>query len=308
MSNDDKNVDNNTSPQVPDPNSPEVDKISDADLEAAIHGKTVEELEAEKKSAPDSASKDNTDPLKDPADKDGADPKSDESNEQKDLTALQEELEQQKKNYAELRKKSTQDWQASAEAKKAHDELQKSFKVAIDKLNEVSTKKVDPAQFMEELQTDGLAAIEKHFNIKDKVDGALQATNDIITDLKKTVSTQSYDIEFMRRVNDGKNHPNFAELEPKMAEIAADPHCPVDRSAPIGQQLDAYYSLAVKSSSGEAVKKAHEQGKRDAEKQLAKEAKTGIASSGKGTSGEPVDLYTVPLEQLEKMLPKADRD
>ena len=307
---DKKKVDNGTSPlDGANPNDPDVDKISDADIEAAIHGKDAPDVDPDpaKSPAPDSASGGDVDPLKDPTDNsDGKKPL--ESNEQQDYDALKTELEQKTKSYDELRKKSTQDWQAAAELKKTHDEMQESLELAINKLNETAIKKVDPAQFMEDLQTKGPAALDEHLDIKGKIDAARKEDRDSIMALKKTAASQNYELAFMKRVYDTKNYPDFAELEDKMTEIAADPHCPVDKHAPVEQQLDSYYRLAVDSSSGEAVKKAREEGKLDAEKQLAKEAATNIGGSGKGTGGTPVDLHSIPLDRLEKLLPKADRD
>ena len=161
---------------------------------------------------------------------------------------------------------------------------------------------------MEDLQTKGPAALEEHLGIDARIKDATKEYQESIAEMKKANATQKYELEFMKRSTDSEHYPDFAKLEDKMVEIAKDPHCAVDKTAPIEQQLDAYYRLAVDSSSGKAVKEAHAQGKRDAEKQLAKEAKTNIAGSGKGTGGNPVDLYNVPLEQLEKLLPKADRD
>lgn len=309
MSDIDKEVDNATPPlKDVDPNNLEVDKISDADIEAAIHGKDEDgEKEPTKKGAPESASNDDTDPLKKSADN-SDDQKSIESNEQQDYEKLKAELEQKTKSYDELRKKSTQDWQQAAEMKTRHEELENSLKTAINKLNETAKQKVDPAQFMEDLQTKGPAALDEYLGIEEKIKASTKEHRETITEMKKTVATQKYELEFMKRSNDSEHYPDFAKLEDKMVEIASDPHCPVNKTAPIEQQLDAYYRLAVDSSSGKAVKQAHEQGKRDAEKQLAKEAKTNIAGSGKGTGGTSVDLYKVPLEQLEKLLPKADRD
>ena len=305
---DEPKVDNDTPSPLKniDPHSSEADKISDADIEAAIHGKTEEEFEAEKKPAPESAPED-ADPLKEPANKSG-EPEPSGFNEQKGYDALQAELEQQKKNYDELRRKSTQDWQSAAELRKAHEELQSSFKTAINKLNETAVKKVDPAQFMEELQTEGPSAISKHFDVDAKVYDALKPLQDNNTELNKKVASQEYTIEFLKRVADAEHYPDFAKMESKMAEVAADPQNGVNTQAEIGEQLDSYYRLAIDSSSGKAVDAAREDGKRAAEKQLAKEAKTGLAGSGKGTSGSPVDLYDVPLERLEAMLPKAERD
>lgn len=285
----------NTKPSIPDPTDPEANKVTDADIEAAIK-------EVDVNPAPEVSEE--KEPSESPADKD--EPKSEELTTQQRLDELKSQFDQQQKNYEELRSKATRDWQAKAELEKQHEELQGSFEKAIQKVNEVADANYDPEQWMEDLKSQGPKKIDER--IEQRLAEKEAQRNKATKEAKAITDALEFEVQFLRRMVDQESYPGFAALENKMDAIASQPDCPVNKSAPISTVLDSLYKLAVESSSGDAVKEAIETGKKEAEKQIAKEANTSLADGGKGTVGAPINLWKVPLEKLREHLPKADRD
>lgn len=222
---------------------------------------------------------------------------------QKSIQKLEDELSQSNKNYDELRRKATQDWQSAAEQKRQYEQMQKSMESMVDKLNSLNREKVDPEQFMEDLKSQGPKALDNY--IKSYVD-PLKEKNEKATEArKKADNIRNYEIQFLRRSVNTEKYPGFANMEDKMNELAAKPDCPVNLQGDIGEVLDALYKLSKDSSSDNAVKKALDKGAEQERKRLAKEAKTGVAGSGRSRSSSEVpDLYNMPLEKLRAMLPK----
>lgn len=224
------------------------------------------------------------------------------------LQAIQSELEQTKKNYDELRSKSTRDWQAAAEQKRQFEQLQTSVEQLVERLNDQAIEHVDPEQFMEDLRSQGPKALDKYIN--PKIDALKQKSDKVSKDKEQQEWIRDYETQFLRRAVNQVKYPGFAELEDKMNEIAGSPNCPVNLNQEVGVVLDSLYKLAKESSSENAVKKARDKGAEEERKRLAKESKTTIAGSGaKKSSSAAPDLYNLPLEELRKMLPKnPDRD
>lgn len=289
--------DDNATPPIPDPKDPESNKVSDADIDAAIKG-------TQEPAKPATDASDDADPLK--ATNKGKEPAEPEKDAQQRLDELQSQYDQVQKSYDELRSKSTRDWQAAAELKKSHEDLENSFKKAVEKVGKLADASFDPEQFAEKFKTQGPKALDEYFD--DKLAIGNSQRNKEVSELKNNNASLTYEVEFLRRAHDSKKYPGFIELEDKMNEIASAEDSPVNKNAPIGKVLDSLYKLATESSSGEAVKKALETGKNKAEEQLAKESKTTLAAGGKGTVGAPVDLWKIPLDKLKEKLPKAERD
>lgn len=241
-----------------------------------------------------------------PADKSGK-PEDGSLKETTSLDSLQDKYNQLDKNNAELRKTWTQDRQRFAELRKQNDELNDTVKNMVSEFGKLSRKKVDPTQFMEKLKTQGPSALDEYFGSELKAERANYDKN--VTELQDNLRVMEFKLEYVTRATNSKEYPDFVALEPKMNEIASAPDCPVDRNAPMGDRLDALYKLAVESSSGDAVKLAREQGKKAGEAQLAKEANSSVAGSGKSYGGGPViDPHTMDLEKLRKVIGVADRD
>jgi hypothetical protein len=172
----------------------------------------------------------------------------------------------------------------------------------------------DPEQFKNELFTKGPQALEGWLQKKLQSQlGAIQEKYDKELDQQRQENTAlRMRYEVASRHADSENYPNFAELYPKMLELAKDEKCPVDFSKPIEESLDALYNLAKVQSSEEAVKIAVAQGKTKAEAEAARESKTTVATSGrKGTSTSP-NLESMAMGDLEKLVVQmhgiADRD
>lgn len=228
-----------------------------------------------------------------------------EFNAQTKIQELQKQLEQNQKNYDELRSKSTKDWQSSAERDRQFEALQASMGKLVEKFNQSAIEKEDPEQFMENLKTQGPKYLDKYItrhtdalkakHEEDKQEGA------------KETSVLRYENAFMKISRDTKQYPGFEGLESKMNEIAASPDCPVNLQQPIPIVLKALYKLASTSSTDENLRKAKNLGAEQERIRLAKEAQTSVVGSGKSKSNSAVpNLYTMPLDKLRDSLPKSD--
>lgn len=242
----------------------------------------------------------------DPTDKTGK-PEDGSLKESTSLDSLQDKYNQLDKSNSELRKTWTQDRQRFSELRKQNEELNSAVKNMVSEFGKMSRKKVDPTQFMEKLKTQGPSALDEYFGSELKAERADYDKN--VTELQDNLKVMEFKLEYVTRASNAKDYPDFAALEPKMNEIANAPNCPVDRNAPMSDRLDALYKLAVESSSGDAVKLAREQGKKAGETQLAKEANSSVAGSGKSYGGGPViDPHTMDLERLRKVIGVAERE
>ncbi len=223
------------------------------------------------------------------------------------LDALQDKYNTLDKSNAELRKTWTQDRQNFSEIRKQNETLNETVKNMISELGKMSRKAIDPTQFMEKLKTQGPSVLDEYIGSTLKAE---RADNDKkVVEMKDQLKVMEFKFEYQTRALNSKDYPDFRVLEDKMNEIANAPNCPVDRNAPMGDRLDALYKLAVDSSSGEAVKLAREQGKKAGETQLAKEANSSVAGSGKSNAGGPViDPHTYPLDKLRAVIGVAERD
>ena len=197
---------------------------------------------------------------------------------QKNYDVLRSEFEKVSKNYSELRKEFTRRTQNESELQKKMDSL-------LETISKATETPINPEQFIRDLQTQGPKALEPHFKkwvepIKIEYDKALEEKDNHIFALQR-------DFTLARMRTDSSNYPDFTKLETVMKEIAEDDNCPVDFDKPVNEIYHALYKLAKDRSAEQAVKLAHEEGKKDAELQLAKEAKTTVAGGGK-TGGTTV--------------------
>ena len=292
---------------------PEIDKLkfpTAGGQEGKPDDKAAAEIEAEAKAkadadalaAADAALKVDND-HQGTASKDGQE--GDEFNAETSHQKLEKDFEQMKKNYDELRSKSTRDWQSSAERNRQFEAMQASMSQIVDKFNDLSTEKEDPEQFMENLKSQGPKYLDKYIDRRTESIKTAQETDK--QDRDKETSILRYENAFMRLSRDKENFPGFEELESKMNALASDPNCPINLTQPIPVVLKALYKHVATSSTDENVRKAENVGAEKERLRLAKEANTAVVGSGRSKSSTPaVDFHKIPLDKLRQMLPKSD--
>lgn len=215
------------------------------------------------------------------------------------------------KSYDELRKEFTRRTQHEAEMVRKLQSIEEYNQRLAEQLAKATEKPFNIEQFKRDWETHGPKALDDYFGNKLK---ALEEKYTRQLNDERMARTQvNAQLELYARRGDSENYPDFEKLEEKMTAIANDPSCPVDLTKPIAQVLDALYKLAREQNSSEAVKMAESLGRKKAEAQLAKEAKTSVAGGGKTQGGIPSDLSQIKdfkkLEQIvEGMVGIADRD
>lgn len=208
------------------------------------------------------------------------------------------------KSYDELRKqftKVTQDYSRDRRTwNTTLSELQ-AIKSSNAKLAEMISKaterQVSPEQLMSELQTQGLKALDPYFDRK--LQGATAQLQNAYTEQANKALLLEAQFEKLVRRMDTANYPDFQQLEAVMQEIADAEDCPIDWNQPTPVIYDTLYKLARSHSSEDAVKAAEEFGRKQAERQLGKEAATAVPGSGKGSVS--TDLSKIPLDQLRAL-------
>lgn len=211
------------------------------------------------------------------------------------------------KSYEELRKEFTRTTQNYARDRKTWNQtlnemqaMKQSQAQLAELLSKATEQPVDPAQFWQDLQSQGPKAFDGY--LKKHVDSATKAIQEAYTEQANKALGLEIKFEKMSRRMDSKNYPDWDKLEPIMNEIA-DPDnnepTPIDWNQPIGLVYDALYKLARSRSSEDAVKAAEQFGKAQAEKQLGKEAATAVPGGGKGGSvtTDPRNMTAPQLRQ-----------
>lgn len=186
------------------------------------------------------------------------------------------------KNYAELRKFSTQQSQSYSALKKQLEDLTAVFK-------EATKEEISPEDFMKALQSQGVKAFDP---LKQQWTGELKSEYDKrIEAIQAERTNDRVQIEELRRTVDTVNYPDFQKLKPVMNEIANAEHSPIDWSQDIGLIYDTLYKLAKAASAETAIKEAHSQGLKEAEAKVARESGTAVATGGKAASvSNPADI------------------
>jgi len=302
-----KELDNQGAPKSGGQGKETEDTAEDlAKMRQALIDQDTKNVDDKLKASDASSTKDPVKKEEGPTDKAGK-PTDEGSKEPTSLDVLQDKYNQLDKNNAELRKTWTQDRQSFSELRKHNDELNNTVKNMVSELGKMSRKAVDPTLFMEKLKKQGPSVLDEYFGNTLKAERADYDKK--VKDMQEDMRVMEFKMEYKARALNATDYPDFVTLETKMNDIANSPNCPVDRNAPMSDRLDALYKLAVNSSSGEAIKLAREQGKKAGEAQLAKEANSSVAGSGKSNAGGPViDPETVPLDKLRAIIGVAERD
>jgi len=210
---------------------------------------------------------------------------------------LIERYTKQERSYKELQKHATQQSMKAAELEKKLDKLLTSFEKA-------TQVEIDPQQFIRDVNERGHAPIVELIGKEvEKVRNALIEENGKITSAQETkIYKLEADLLIERMGRDTKNFPGFDEMKEKFGEILDDPECPVREDLPIFDQLQALYNIAKTRSADTAVILAKEEGKKEAENQLAKEAKAHTAGGGKTAGTTEPDWDNMPLDKHRKLL------
>lgn len=210
---------------------------------------------------------------------------------------LIEKYSKQERSYKELQKHATQQSMKAAELEKKLDKLLTSFEKA-------TQVEIDPQQFIRDVNERGHAPIVELIGKEvEKVRNAIIEEHGKITSAQETkIYKLEADLLIERMGRDTKNFPGFDDMKEKFGEILDDPECPVRQDLPIFDQLQALYNIAKTRSADTAVILAKEEGKKEAETQLAKEAKAHTAGGGKTAGTTEPDWDNMPLDKHRKLL------
>ena len=214
------------------------------------------------------------------------------------------------KSNKELRAEFTRRSMELSEVKKQLSEMGLTTKQIAEALAKATETRIDPAQFMRDLQEKGPEALESYLEkkwgakekaIREEYDKKIKESEHINKEL-------TYNVEEYKRERDSDNYPGWKELIPAMKELCADPTTPIDFKQPAGIVLDALYKLARDRNGDLAVQKAASLARKEAEEAIAKESRTSIATGGKTGTATPKDPRTMSLSDLEQAIGVADRD
>lgn len=210
------------------------------------------------------------------------------------------------KSYDELRKQFTKVTQDYSKDRKTWNQtlnelqtLKQSQTKIAELLSRVTEQPIDPAQFLQDLQTHGPKAMDGYVNKRIQAETE-KLQSQYVEQANKALLLEEK-LEKMSRRMDKTNYPDFEQLEPIMAEIAdpSNEDCPIDFNQPVGVIYDALYKLARSRSSETAVLAANEAGRREAEATIRKEAASAVPGGGKGVSTTP-DLKGMSAAQLRQ--------
>ena len=223
---------------------------------------------------------------------------------QKSYEDLKLNFDKVNKSYSEIRKEFTRRTQHEAELQKKLDTVME----AISKSQEVP---IDPEAFIRDLRTQGPKALDAYLQkfidpLKKDYEGKLSAQSQENLALRCEFGKE-------RRRRDSVNYPDFEKLEPVMQELIDDPKCPVNWNMPVDDCYDALYKLAKDRSAEQAVVEAKKLGRSEAEKELARESATGVASGTRSPGAKELDWSKMTdvdkmRDALVKQFGVADRD
>lgn len=204
-------------------------------------------------------------------------------------------------SYNELRKKlNAQGSEKNAYAKELQDIKERNARIE-EMLRKATTPQHDPAKFSEELSARGpeyiLDLVKQH---KDQIVGEYEKK---LASIESNFQKEQNNRAVNQRIADPENYPNFKELSPVMAELYQANMEFFDSNYPsVDDRLDALYTATKLQHSQDAIKKAQELGKSQAEAELAREAHTGVAAGGKQTAPRAIDPSKMTSQQLRDYL------
>jgi len=204
------------------------------------------------------------------------------------------------KNYQELRAWTTRASQENAALRKQINEQNASLKQLTEMFTKATEKPYDPDQFMEEFRQQGPKFIEKQLEaaLTSKVSAYAERMDSIQSELA-AVRTEAA-VKDCRL--DSANFPDFQKLEPDMQKILDSGVIPQEevQSKPLPELLNQLFQMAKLQHSQEAIKAAESNGRKAAEAELAREARSGVAGGGRVVGQMSTDLKTASAAELKK--------
>lgn len=201
------------------------------------------------------------------------------------------------KSYNELRKKLSEQGAERNEYRKQFEALTTQQKQILEALAKATERPYDPDQFMEEFKTQGPTYLQKL--VEEKLNKEKQTFQEELGGLKEELEALQIERAVEARKQNKEKYPNFAELESEMAAIF-NANANFYLQLPLNDRVDALYNQAVLRHSQEALKVAGELGKKQAQAELANEAKSGVAGGGKATGSSAADFSKMSASDMRK--------
>jgi hypothetical protein len=209
------------------------------------------------------------------------------------------------KNYQELRAWSTRVAQDNATSRKQIEALTAQIKQMTDLITKATEKPYDPDQFMEEFRNQGPEFLKKHLEAgwKEKESALMQQ----IEAAKAAIVGLRIDSAVRSLRADTAGHPDFAKLEPEMQKLLDSGVIPQSeiQSKPENELLEQLYQMAKLQHSQDAIKAAEANGRKAAETELAREARSGVAGGGRVTPNQVLNPENMTLAQYREFCAKA---
>lgn len=210
-----------------------------------------------------------------------------------------------RKSYDELRPQYTKATQELSRLKrdfgmttKELQSMKQSQEEFAKRLAEATEKKIDPTEFIRDLQTQGPKAFDNY--LKKHLDSLRSEYKSSHEKVVQQNAVLEANLEVMKRERDTKNYPNFSDLKDKMQELADSGKVPDEVfGKPTGEVYDYLYNLVKSQHSEEALKQAETFGQKKAEAALAKESATTVAGGGNGdvTIANPSKMSAADLRK-----------
>jgi hypothetical protein len=217
-------------------------------------------------------------------------------------------LEQERKNFNELRKKLIAQGTERNNFEREIGPLREQLKTLTEALSKAANEELTPEQFLEGLQTQGPKFLENFLakrdkDLSDRFEARAAATEARLR--KREVAAAVKD-----RRSDTQNFPDFAKLEPTMSEIMVQMReefkaglLPTNPDSVDPDELTDYlYNLAKLQHSQDAIKAAEAEGAAKARAGLAREAETSVPGGGKNTSSQPIDFDKLSVADARKLV------
>lgn len=207
------------------------------------------------------------------------------------------------KRFKDMESKFTRTRQQEIAAQREKAELKNQLTEMAKTIQSLTKKPYSPAEFIKDLQEKGPEAIFPLLEEK------MKALKDEQAQKEKSYADRIEVLELRDALNsrraDSENYPDFRKMENTMKEIWESENCPKEIQDPKLSPdvvLDKLYELAKSKHSTDAVKAAHQSGKKEAEKQLAKEAGVAVASGGKAAGSAIPNMDKMSTKQLRDLV------
>lgn len=203
------------------------------------------------------------------------------------------------KNYQELRSWTTRVSQQNADMRKQMEAQTAKIKEMADLITKATEKPYDPDQFMEEFRAKGPEFLKSHLETawKQKEENYLSQIGQVRQELTALRVTNT--VNAMRA--DTAKYPDFAKLEDDMQKLLDSGVIPEAdiQSKSEADLLVQLYQIAKLQHSQEAIKAAEANGRKAAETELAREARTGVAGGGRVVGQVTPDIKTMTSAQMK---------